>query len=71
MWTKPVYSSMVSEVGYDENTQELVVRWRSGKVSGYAGVPEETARRLADGQIASVGLFLNSDIKPFYQHRYR
>lgn len=69
---KSVYSSMVAEVGYDTDTQELLVKWaRSGKLSGYAGVPEETAQALADGKMASVGLFINSDIKDQYSHRYR
>jgi hypothetical protein len=69
---KPVYSSMVSEVGYDEDTGELLVKWaKSGKVSAYAGVPEDTATDLADGRVASVGLYINSDIKDRYQHRYR
>lgn len=71
-WMKPVFSSMVSEVGYDPDTGELLVKWaRSGKVSGYSGVSEEIANDLADGRIASVGQFINSDIKDRHGHRYR
>lgn len=71
-WMKPVFSSMVSEVGYDPDTNELLVKWaKSGKTSGYAGVPEDIANDLAQGRIASVGQFLISDIKNQYAHRYR
>lgn len=71
-WMKPVYSDMAAEVGYDEDTGELLVRWaKSGKVSGYAGVPEDVAREAADGRIASIGQWLNSEIKNQYPHRYR
>lgn len=71
-WMKPVFSSMVSEVGYDPDTGELLVKWaKSGKTSGYSGVPEDVANDLAQGRIASVGMFINSDIKDRYAHRYR
>lgn len=67
-WSQPVYSSMVSEVGYDDERKELLVTWKNGKRSVYAGVPEETAQELANAP--SVGTMLNNDIKPYYQHRY-
>jgi KTSC domain len=71
-WMKPVYSSMVFEVGYDADTGELLVTWsKSGRTSAYAGVSEDVANDLAEGRIASVGQFLNSDIKDRYNHRYR
>jgi hypothetical protein len=69
-WMKSVFSSMVSEVGYDDETQELLVRWaRGGKMSAYAGVSEDTALEVANA--ASVGEYLNSEIKPNYGHRYK
>lgn len=68
-WSKPVYSTMVAEVGYDEEAQELIVTWaRSGKRSAYRGVPEELAAQLANAP--SVGQMINSEIKPYYAHRY-
>jgi hypothetical protein len=67
-WSKAVYSSNVSEVGYDEETQELLVTWKSGRVSAYAGVPEEVAVELSNAP--SVGTMMNSTIKPMYAHRY-
>jgi hypothetical protein len=61
---------MVSEIGYDDQSGELLVRWaKSGKMSAYQGVPEETA--VEASMAASVGEFLNSEIKPNYGHRYR
>ena len=70
-WMRPVYSSMVAEVGYDDETKELLVRWaRGSKTSAYAGVPEDSALDLADGKIASIGEYLNSEIKNQYPHRY-
>lgn len=65
-WQVPVFSSNVSEVGYDEG--DLIIVWHSGKVSAYSGVPEEVAYELS--KTASVGQMLNSEIKPNYKHRY-
>lgn len=67
-WTQQVYSSNVEEIGFDDNTGEMTVRWKSGKVSAYAGVPEELAQQVANAP--SVGAMLNSDIKNHYSHRY-
>ena len=68
-WSRSVYSSNVSEVGYDSDTEELLITWlKSGRVSAYAGVPEDVAE--ACSRAPSVGSFVNSEIKPFYQHRY-
>ena len=69
-WSQSVFSSMVSEVGYDSYTNELIVTWlKSGKQSAYQGVPEETALRLANAP--SVGQMINDEIKPYYAHNYR
>lgn len=62
-------SSMVSEVAYDSDAGELIITWaKTGRRSAYKDVPEETAESLANAP--SVGQFLNSEIKPFYSHRY-
>lgn len=68
-WQQSVFSSNVSEVGYDAEAGELIVTWKSGKTSAYSGVPEDVAMKLANA--ASVGAMLNAEIKPFYNHRYR
>jgi KTSC domain len=71
-WMKSVFSSMVSEVGYDDETQELLVKWaRGSKMSAYSGsgMSEDVASECANA--ASVGEYLNSEIKPNYSPRYR
>lgn len=67
-WSKDVYSSNVSTVGYDDETKELFITWTKGKRSIYSGVPAELAEQLANA--ASVGSMLNAEIKPYYNHRY-
>ena len=69
-WSQFVFSSVVSEVGYDSDSGELLVTWsKSGKVSAYQGVPEDVAQRLANAP--SVGQMINDEIKPYYGHSYR
>lgn len=67
-WERNVFSSNVQAVGYDDESEELLVTWKNGKVSAYQGVPEETADTLA--KAPSVGTMLNMDIKGRYPHRY-
>jgi hypothetical protein len=69
-WQQSVFSSMVSEVGYDSDSNELVITWaKSGKVSAYQGVPEDVALRLANAP--SVGQMINDEIKPYFSHSYK
>ena len=65
-WTKNVFSSMVSEVGWDEEAG-LVIMWANGKKGAYAGVPEELADRLSNA--ASVGTMIDEEIKPNFKYR--
>ena len=69
-WMRSVYSDMAAEIGYDSDAQELLVVWKkSGKTSAYGpDFPEGAAEACANAP--SVGQFLNSEVKPFYQHRY-
>lgn len=67
-WNRPVFSSNVSEIGYDSDSKELLVMWKKGKRSIYSNVPEELAEQLANAP--SVGSMLNEEIKPYYSHRY-
>lgn len=67
-WSRHVYSSNVSTIGYDPETKELSVTWTKGKQSIYSGVPEELAEQLVNAP--SVGSMLNAEIKPYYAHRY-
>ena len=68
-WMKQVFSSNVAEVGYDTDTEELLVRWlKSGKTSAYKGASEGLAEELS--KAPSVGSMVRSDVIPFYPHRY-
>lgn len=64
-WSKSVFSSMISEVGYDTETGEMLVTFaKNGKTVAYKGVDEGTAERLS--KAASVGQMFLSEIRPFY-----
>lgn len=67
-WSRPVLSSMVQEVGYDQETSELLVTFRNGRTCAYAGVSEDMALQLVNAP--SVGNMLNSEIKGRYSFRY-
>ena len=67
-WSRGVFSSNVTEIGYDSETNELLVTWKNGRRSAYAGVPEGLADQVS--RAPSVGEMLNSDIKSVYSHRY-
>lgn len=68
-WEKPVYSTMVSAVGYDDENEELIITWaKSGKRSAYKGVSEDKAIELSNAP--SVGQMVNMEIKNQYPHRY-
>jgi len=64
-WTKSVaVSSMISEVGWDDENEELLVTFaKSGKTAAYKGFDEGTADRLL--KAPSVGSMFLSEIKPF------
>lgn len=66
-WTD-VLSSNVEQIGYDDETSTLLVRWKTGKTSAYDGVPADVAEQAAKNW--SVGTFLNDEIKPNFAHRY-
>ncbi len=68
-WSQDVFSKMVSRVAYDEESQTLTITWaKNGRISAYTGVPEDVA--LACANAPSVGIFVNSEIKPNYEHTY-
>ncbi len=64
-WMKPVFSSMVSEVGWDSETEELLVKFaKNGKTAAYKGADEGLAIQLSNAP--SVGQMFLSEVKPFY-----
>lgn len=67
MELNPVYSSHVEAIGYDPVSQELRVRWQSGRESIYHGVPPEIGSDFH--KRASIGEALKS-VKASYRHTY-
>jgi hypothetical protein len=65
---RTVFSSTVLEIGHDPDTNELHVRWRSGKHSVYSGVPAHLADSVSSAW--SIGKAIHSQVKPFHEHRY-
>lgn len=63
-WMKPVFSSMISEVGYDSDNEELLVKFNSGKTAAYKGASEGLAEDLS--RAPSVGQMFRSEVKPFF-----
>jgi hypothetical protein len=63
-WMKPVLSDMISEVGWDDETGELLVTFKKkGRTAAYKGFDEATADQLR--RAVSVGSMFLSEIKPF------
>jgi hypothetical protein len=68
-WDQSTYSSMISSVGWDDTTEEMIVTFaRNGRRAAYSGVTEEQANALANAP--SVGQMFYSDFKDSYQFRY-
>lgn len=64
-WSKNVYSSNVSTVGYDEEEKVLYVTFlKGGAKYAYQGVPAELADNLANAPL--VGSMLRTEIIPYY-----
>ena len=61
------YSSHVDAAGYDPQTQELRVTWRSGATTVYAGVPQDLAREVLAAP--SIGEALHLGVRGRYPHR--
>jgi hypothetical protein len=63
-WMKPVFSSMISDVGWNDETQEVLVKFaKGGKTGAYKGFDEGTAEALSNAP--SCGSMFLSEIKPF------
>jgi hypothetical protein len=60
-------SSSVIEIGYDDLLEEVYVRFRSGDLYAYQGVPEDVWEELCAAE--STGTFVNKVIKRYpYRH---
>ena len=62
-----VFSTSVSQIGHDPDTNELFVQWQSGKTSVYQNVPADIAQQVMNAP--SVGTALQA-VKANYPHRY-
>lgn len=62
----PVSSSNVSQVGYNQTTAQLGVRFLNGGEYVYEGVPYDTFEALRVA--TSVGKYLNVAVKPRYPY---
>jgi hypothetical protein len=69
---RSVYSSHVDEIGYDPDTEELHVKYDTGKTAVYEGVPMTVAAAVgAVGQSPpSIGKALHAHVRGKYGHRY-
>lgn len=66
-WERQPFSSNVSNVAYEDESQTLTVDFKRGGRYEYDGVPEDVALQLCNA--ASVTDFLNNEIKPNYAYR--
>lgn len=64
---KPVTSSSIQAVGYDEDHRTLHVRFNSGSTYSYPEVDPEEHRALVSAQ--SIGAHFAKHIRPHYQGR--
>lgn len=65
---KDVFSSRVTRVGYDPETQTLYLQFPRGKTAAYQGVPPDVAEECAKSW--SIGEFMNSKIVGRYAFSY-
>lgn len=65
MRSKPVDSSVVLSIGYDDQRHILKVRFRNGRTYYYLSVPRNVYRQFI--RAASAGKYLNEVIKPNYR----
>lgn len=65
---KSVYSSHITQIGYNSETQEMLVRYKNGKPSLYSEVTPEEYQGVA--QSPSVGSAIHATIRGKRPHRY-
>ena len=64
---KPVVSSSVSSIGYDEGAKALHVQFKSGKTYVYKDVPAFVFRNAL--RAPSIGKFVAVNVKDSYEFR--
>lgn len=68
MEMRSVFSSNVQAIGYDPDTQQFHVAWKSGKTSVYTQVDPAAANDVMTAP--SIGQAINATLKGRYGHRY-
>lgn len=67
-WNKQVFSSMITNVGFDDENNELLVTFTNGKTCAYQNATEELALDLS--RAPSVGEMFNAQVKGQFPFRY-
>jgi hypothetical protein len=62
----PVSSSNISEVGYDSQTETVLIRFLNNTVYAYKGVNESVFEELKT--VPSIGSYLNRNFKNVYPY---
>lgn len=66
MTRRPVTSSSIASVGYDDATQQLEVEFTNGGIYQYADVPPSAHEALIGA--ASIGKHFAQHIRPTFSH---
>jgi hypothetical protein len=65
---KPVESSNIKQLGYDEASSTFLVKWNDGRVSAYGNVPPEVAQQVQTA--GSPGRAVRSILGVNFPHNY-
>lgn len=68
MQFKKVFSSHVNEIGYNDATAQLFVKYKNGKEVAYIDVPPEVGYQAVNA--VSVGEYLHDFVRNKYEFRY-
>jgi hypothetical protein len=66
-WSKQVFSSMVQEIAWEDETQEMVITYNNGQRYAYSGLDEGTA--VEGSKAPSVGRWVNTEVKGQFPFR--
>lgn len=59
-------SSMCSEFGYNPATKDLMIKFRSGSLYAYHGVPRDVFTNMVNAD--SIGRFVNEEVVDYYNY---
>jgi hypothetical protein len=64
--SKPVFSSFVDKVTYDDATQQLAIEYTAGGSTTYQKVPSDVASKVFGAE--SIGAALHEHVRGQFQH---